>query len=151
MLPITHTAIAIGIYKIIPNPYISICLCFLSHIPADLFPESNQFEGLILGKCKLSVSLAISFLVEGFCAYLVVKSLITNYSLVILICAIAVNLPDIWDFIYWKIYKKNFWFFHWNGSFPFKVGKWQLGKPVHPLINGIVDLIIVGVVTWKII
>lgn len=140
-----HAAVGMGIAKLIPIPWISLPLAFLSHILLDLYPEwtvgssgvKNRFSWKEYGwKDKV---LIITQVVLGLA---VIGTLIVSKSWILLFAALLANLMDMWDGIYERITKKTFWFVH-RGWFPFKLkSSWQ-GFAMKPLNNAVLDTIFV--------
>jgi hypothetical protein len=115
-----HATIGMAIAKIIPIPFISIPLAFLSHFIVDLYPEWYNKDNKIDTKEKIMG--VIQILLMLFVAFV----LFHEKSWVLWAGAIAANLVDLWEAIYGLFKKgKGFWFCHPDGWFPFKVNAWQ--------------------------
>jgi hypothetical protein len=115
-----HAAIGMGIVTIIPNPWVSIPLAFLSHTITDLYPEwYNQDKKYDSKEIAMGI---IELLLMIFIGFVLFK----ENSWILWAGAVAANLIDLWDAIYYLITKgKRFWFCHPDGWFPIKVSTWQ--------------------------
>lgn len=140
-----HAAIGIGIVTLIPNPFISLPLAFLSHFLVDLYPEwYNKDQKLDLKEIIMGVIEALLFFLICFVVY-------QKMDIFLVLGAFLANLPDVWDAIYPKFSKrKSFWFCHPEGWFPFKVQHWQ-EFGMRPLQTAALDSIFVVLICFLIL
>jgi len=134
-----HSAIGIAISKIIPIPFLSIPVSFISHAFVDLYPEWYSNEK------KYGIKEVSMLVIEILLAIFILVYLIHAKSLILWIGAISANFMDIWDYVYFKLKSKNFWFCHSGGSFPLKVSEWQ-GFGMRPLQTAVLDVIFVVII-----
>lgn len=131
-----HTAVGIGITRIIPWPWVSIPVAFLSHVFVDLYPEwYNQdkrydWKEIVMGIVELGLMVVLGYV------------LFREKSWVVWAGAIAANLIDLWDGINVVLKRNRFWFCHPGGWFPVKVPSWQ-GFGMTALQTAVLDIIFV--------
>ena len=141
-----HAAAGISITKMIPNPWISLPLSFISHALLDLYPEyysDKQGPKWDLKKYdskEWTLAIVQLLLFIGIIIYLIYMK---NWKL--FMGAILANIPDLWDFIYKNILKNKteFWFFHPGGWFPFKLKRYWQEYKLGPLKTAALDFTLV--------
>jgi hypothetical protein len=147
-----HAAVGMAIVTIIPNPWISIPLAFLSHTLVDLYPEWYDQDKKYDSK-EVAMGI-IEILLMVFIGYV----LFHEKSWVLWAGAVAANLIDLWDAIYVIVTSKGknilngkcFWFCHPGGWFPFKVSTWQ-GFGMRALQTATLDFIFVVIILMLIL
>lgn len=118
MTPI-HAAVGMGIVTIIPNPWISIPVAFLSHVFVDLYPEwYNQDKKYDSKELLMGIIEVLLMVFVGFVLF-------RENSWILWCGAIAANLVDLWDAFNVVFKRQRFWFCHPGGWFPVKVESWQ--------------------------
>jgi len=133
-----HTVLGIAIAKIIPNPWISLPLSFLSHTIIDLYPEwydkKNKYDPREMFLASIESVLILFIMIV----------IIQENNWVLLLGAISANLIDLWDGINELLKKKPFWFCH-GGEWPMKVDSWQ-GTGMRPIQTAFSDSIFVVII-----
>jgi hypothetical protein len=120
--PTLHSAIGMGIVSIVPVPFLSLPLAFISHFLLDYFPEH-------IGKPTGWMMLIETILCLG-----IIYTLVTLGSWMFVLGAIAANLPDMLEGIYYLFKKKWFAYPKW---FPTQTCSMEA------VPNSIIDFVIV--------
>ena len=127
-----HMATGMAIVTILPNPAISLPIAVLSHFLFDLYPEWYNKDD------KLDKKEIVGGIIEFLLGLSLLAVLFMKTNWLLWVGAIAANIIDLWEAIYFLITKKKFWFCH-HGFFPVKVDSWQ-GFGMRPLQSSFLDL-----------
>jgi hypothetical protein len=136
-----HSAVGMSIVRIIPIPWVSLPVAFISHFILDLIPEAPfQQQYKIESKMIPFVQMMLMGFVFGY--------LVVNLSVITVLGFICANLPDMIDAVFTMRRKREFFCCHPTGWFPFNPDIWKM-TAVNAYSTIFVDILLVWLLLMK--